>query len=54
MELSLVHAIKAYGRMEAAPCCIFPPPQANKFLISLFFVKGFSHTCLQFAAVYFG
>lgn len=39
MELSLVHAIKAYGLMEAAPCCIFPPPQANKFLISLFLCR---------------
>ena len=40
MELSLTHAIKAYGRMEAVPCFIFPPPQANKFLISLFLCRG--------------
>jgi hypothetical protein len=36
MELSPIHAIKAYGRMEAASCCIFPPPQGSKFLIALF------------------
>lgn len=39
MELFLVHAIKPYGRMEAAPCFVFPPPQANKFLISLFLCR---------------
>lgn len=36
MELSLVHAIKPYGRMEGGPCFLSPPPQANKFLISPF------------------
>jgi hypothetical protein len=39
MELSLVHAIKPYGRMEGGPCFIFLPPQANKFLISLFLCR---------------
>lgn len=54
MELSLVHAIQAVWTNGRRTVYHFSDAPGKQVFDLPLFVQAFSHTCLQFAAVYFG